>query len=92
MHSKTSDKGLTKDGRVRSRRPGGGRPPKHGEQTRPLRVPLSVTAEQISSIPELIGILDHWEEQVILNPPDRGNNPRYWYLKQCLDEIRALGF
>ncbi len=51
-----------------------------------------MSANTVSSIPELTAILDHWEEQVILNPPDRGTNARYWYLKQCLDEIRALGF
>ena len=83
---------VTKAGTPRKRAPGGGRPPKHGEPTRSLKVPLSVSAEQISSIPELIAILDHWEEELFLNPPDRSNNARYYYLKQALDEIRALGF
>lgn len=92
LQAKDSSKGFTKDGRVRSRRPGAGRPPKHGEVTRSLKVPMSVSAEEISAIPELRAILDHWEGQVRANPPDRGKNARYWYLAQALDEIRALGF
>jgi hypothetical protein len=83
---------LTKDGKPRKRAPGGGRPPKHGEQTKSVRVPVSVPTELISSIPELQAILDHWEAELTLNPPDRAKNARYWYAKQIVDEIRALGF
>lgn len=79
---------LTKEGKPRKRKPGGGRPPKHGEATRSVRVPESVTTELISSIPELQAILDHWEQECHNN----NGSPRYYYLKRCLDEIRALGY
>jgi hypothetical protein len=82
------DKGLTAEGKPRKRRVGGGRPPKHGEDTRSIRVPLSVETEVISSIPELRAILDHWEEDCINNP----DSSRHYYLKKALDEIRALGY
>jgi hypothetical protein len=82
------DKGLTAEGKPRKRRVGGGRPPKHGEDTRSIRVPLSVETEVISSIPELRAILDHWEQDCINNP----DSSRHYYLKKALDEIRALGF
>jgi hypothetical protein len=79
---------LTKDGKPRKRKAGGGRPPKHGEATRSVRVPNSVPTELISSIPELQAVLDHWEQQCRDNP----NSARHYFLKQALDEIRALGY
>ncbi len=79
---------LTKDGKPRKRRPGGGRPPKHGEATRSVRIPNSVPTELISSIPELQAILDHWDAHCAANP----DSSRHYYLKQALDEIRALGY
>lgn len=79
---------LTKDGKVRKRRPGGGRPAKHGEDTRSIRVPLSIATEQITAIPDLQVVLDYWEGQCKENP----DGSRYYFLKQALDEIRALGF
>jgi hypothetical protein len=44
---------MTKAGLPRKRRPGTGRPPKHGEETRSIRVPLSIPTELITNIPEL---------------------------------------
>ena len=82
------DKGLTADGKPRKRRVGGGRPTKHGEATRSIRVPLSIETELISSIPELRTILDHWEQACLANP----DSARHYYLKKALDEIRALGY
>ncbi|HEY9798704.1 MAG TPA: hypothetical protein V6D30_23940 [Leptolyngbyaceae cyanobacterium] len=35
------------------RAPGAGRPPKYGEQTRSIPVPMSITTGQITSLPEL---------------------------------------
>jgi hypothetical protein len=84
----TADKGLTQEGKPRKRAPGAGRPPKHGEKTKPLRVPMSVSASQVSSIPELQAILDHWETECAKNQ----NSARHYFLRQALDEIRALGF
>lgn len=79
---------LTKDGKVRKRRVGGGRPPKHGEETRSIRVPLSIPTEQITAIPELQTVLDYWEVRCLENP----ESARHYFLRQALDEIRALGF
>jgi hypothetical protein len=78
----------TKEGKPRKRKPGGGRPAKHGETTRSIRVPLSIPTEQITSIPELQTILNTWEERCIANP----EGSRYYFLKEMIDEIRALGF
>ena len=82
------DKGLTADGKPRKRKEGGGRPKKHGEATRSVRVPNSVPTELISSIPELGTILDHWEDECESNP----ESARHYYLRKMLDEVRALGF
>ncbi len=82
------DKGLTAEGKPRKRRVGGGRPAKHGEATRSVRVPLSVATELVSAIPELRAILDHWETECLANL----DSPCYHYLRKALDEIRALGF
>lgn len=79
---------LTKDGKPRKRRSGAGRPPKHGEETRSVRVPVSVPAELVSSIPELQAILDSWEERALVNQ----SSERYYFLRQMIDEVRALGF
>jgi CxxC motif-containing protein (DUF1111 family) len=43
----------TKTGLPRKRRPGAGRPPKHGEETRSIRVSLSIPTELITNISEL---------------------------------------
>jgi hypothetical protein len=43
----------TKAGLPRKRRPGAGRPSKHGEEMRSIRVPLSIPTELITNIPEL---------------------------------------
>jgi hypothetical protein len=79
---------LTKDGKPRKRAPGGGRPPKHGEKTKSVRIPESVPTELVSAIPELQAILDHWESEWAKNP----DSARHYFLRQALDEIRALGF
>ena len=43
----------TKAGLPRKRRLGAGRPPKHGEQIRSIRVPLSIPTELITNIPKV---------------------------------------
>jgi len=73
----------------RKRRPGGGRPTKHGEPTRSIRVPISISTELITSIPDLQRIIDHWEDEC---EAAGENSARHYFLKQCLSEIRALGF
>ncbi len=70
------------------RAPGAGRPKKYGEDTRSIRVPVSITTEQIIAIADLQVILDHWEQEAKANP----DGARYYFLKQMIAEIRALGY
>jgi hypothetical protein len=79
---------LNKQGKPRKRRPGAGRPTKHGEPTRSIRVPMSISTAQITSLPELQQIIDHWEDECIANP----GSVRYQFLRQMLEEIRTLGY
>ena len=79
---------LTKQGKPRKRAPGAGRPPKHGEETRSIKVPMSVSTEQITSIPELQRIIDHWEDECAANP----DSARHYWLRKAIDEIRSLGY
>jgi hypothetical protein len=41
---------LNKQGKPRKRAPGAGRPTKHGEATRSIRVPVSISTGQITSL------------------------------------------
>lgn len=82
------NKGLTAEGKPRKRKEGGGRPKKHGEATKSVRIPVSVATELVSAIPELRAILDHWEDECTANP----DSARHYYLRKALDEIRALGY
>jgi hypothetical protein len=84
----TEDKGLTATGKPRKRRAGGGRTSKYGVATRSIRVPETITTEQIMAIQDLQTILDHWEGQCASNP----DSARHYFLRQALDEIRALGY
>jgi len=79
---------LNKQGKPRKRAPGAGRPTKHGEQTRSIRVPVSITTEQVTSLPELQRIIDHWEDECVANP----DSARHYFLSKALEEIRALGY
>jgi hypothetical protein len=79
---------LNKQGKPRKRAPGAGRPTKHGEPTRSIRVPMSITTAHITSLPELQRIIDHWEDECVANP----GSVRYQFLKKALEEIRALGY
>jgi hypothetical protein len=79
---------LNKQGEPRKRRPGAGRPTKYGEPTRSIRVPISITTAQITSLPELQRIIEHWEDECIANP----GSVRYQFLRQMLEEIRTLGY
>jgi hypothetical protein len=79
---------LNKQGKPRKRRPGAGRPPKHGEQTRSIRVPLLIPTELITNIPELQVIIDYWQKECTDNP----ESSRHYYLRKVLDEIRGWGY
>jgi fructoselysine-6-P-deglycase FrlB-like protein len=49
---------------------------------------MSVSTEQITSIPELQRIIDHWEDECAANP----DSARHYWLRKAIDEIRALGY
>lgn len=74
------------------RRTGAGRPvgttKGEGLPTKVVRVSADVPKELCDSIPGARDILNYWEDRVHADPV----NPRYYYLKQMLDELRALGF
>jgi len=78
----------TKGGLPRKQRTGAGRPPKHGEQTRSIRVPLSIATGLITNIPKLQVIINYWEKEC-RNKPE---SSRHYYLRKMLDEIRGLGY
>lgn len=70
------------------KRPGAGRPSRFGEKTKMARVPISVSRELVSAIPELQATLDYWEAECAKNP----KSARHYFLRQALSELRALGF
>lgn len=83
---------LTVSGKPRKRKVGAGRPSKHGEATRSIRVPLSLSTDQITSLPELKALIDHWEDEMIA-AKERGESMRtYEKLAKFIDEARALGY
>jgi len=49
---------------------------------------MSITTEQITSIPELQRVIDHWEDECFANP----DSARHYWLRKAIDEIRALGY
>lgn len=74
------------------KRVGAGRPTGttkgQGMPTKVVRVSAEITKEQLDNLPTLIDALNHWEDRLVLD----SNNPRYYYLKQALEEIRAMGY
>ncbi len=70
-------------------REGAGRPKgttkAEGMATHVVRISTEISKDQAQAIPSLIAVLDYWEGQA-------DDSPRYYYLKQMLEEIRALGF
>jgi hypothetical protein len=57
--------------------------------TRVVRVPASITDEQLKALESVILEIDHWEEECKANP---GDVARYHFLKQAIEAIRATGF
>ena len=74
------------------KRPNAGRPQGttkgDGLATKVHRVSSEITKEQLDALPSLIAVLDYWEDECKANP----DNPRHHFLRQALDEIRALGY
>jgi hypothetical protein len=59
-----------------------------GLPTKVVRISTEVSKEQCEAIPELVALLNHWEDDCLANP----DSARHYYLRKALDEIRALGF
>ncbi len=59
-----------------------------GMPTRVVRVSAEVSKEQCDSVPQLIDLLNHWEDECDANP----DAVRYYFLRKALEEIRALGY
>lgn len=74
------------------KREGAGRPvgttKGEGMPTRVVRISAEVTKEQCDSIPQLIELIDYWEDECNSNP----DGVRYYFLRKALEEIRALGY
>lgn len=87
--SELNGKGLLKDGKPRQRRPGAGRPKILPGETKSIRVSKSIPTRMISALPELLATLDHWESECAIAGQ---GSARHYFLRQCLDELRALGY
>lgn len=74
------------------KRTGAGRPvgstKGEGMPTRVVRISSEVTKEQCDAIPQLVDLLNHWEDECSVNP----DSARHYFLKKALEEIRALGY
>jgi hypothetical protein len=68
------------------KRDGAGRP-REAVKTHVIRVPLDVSKAECEAIPSLRDVLAHWEDECEANP----DGARYYFLRQALEEIRALG-
>lgn len=82
-----------KRGNHGGKREGAGQPSKHGERTKALRLPESLVSspekvDQILTIPQLQELLDEWEKDCEDNP----KSVRRHFLRQALQDIRALGY
>jgi hypothetical protein len=75
------------------KREGAGRPKgstkvEVGMPSRVKRIPGDVTDELVDNIIPLRDLLNHWEDECLANP----DNPRYYFLRLALEEIRQLGY
>lgn len=74
------------------KRHGAGRPvgttKGEGLPTKVVRVSADVSKEQIDSIPQLVDLLNYWEDECIAQP----QSSRHYFLRKALEEIRALGY
>lgn len=74
------------------KRVGAGRPvgttKGEGLPTKVVRVSAEISKEQIDSIPQLVDLLNHWEDECIAQP----ESSRHYFLRKALEEIRALGY
>jgi hypothetical protein len=70
------------------KREGSGRP-REAVKTHAVRIPIDVSKAECEAIPSLKDVLANWEEKCIAAGD---KSARHYFLKQALEEIRALGF
>lgn len=75
------------------KREGAGRPKGttkgEGMPTHVVRVSADITKEQCDNILTLKDILNHWEDECLAAGED---SARHYFLRQAVEEIRALGY
>jgi hypothetical protein len=71
------------------KREGAGRPKGVTIPTRVKRIPTDIPDELIDNLPTLRDILNHWEDECLTVGK---NSARHYFLKQAIEEIRALGY
>jgi hypothetical protein len=74
------------------KRPGAGRKvgstKSDGMPSKVIRVSIEIDKEQCESLPELKQLINYWEDECVANP----DNPRHYFLRKAIEEIRALGY
>jgi hypothetical protein len=74
------------------KREGAGRPKgttkSDGMPSKVVRVPTDITKEMLENLIPLRDLISHWEAECEANP----DNPRHYFLRQVLGEIRDLGY
>ncbi len=75
------------------KRVGAGRPlgstKGEGMPTRVVRVSAEVSKVQCESIPQLIDLLNYWEDECLKAGE---GSARHYFLRKAIEEIRALGY
>lgn len=79
----TSGRGGARTGAGRKKGSGSG----EGLSTHVIRVPLDVSKDDACAIPSIRAVAEHWRAECDANP----KGARYYFLKQMLDELDALG-
>ena len=64
----------------------------NGLPTKVVRVSSELPNEAYQRLPELLALIDYWEEEIVL-AKDRGESLRtYEKLAKLIEEVRALGY
>lgn len=71
------------------KRQGAGRKPGVTIPTYVVRIGTDIPKELINNIPQLRDLIGHWEDECLAAGE---NSACHHFLKQCLTEIRSLGF
>jgi hypothetical protein len=71
------------------KRPGSGRKVGVTIPSYVVRVPSDIPKELIASLPQLRDLIAHWEDECIAAGD---SSPRHYFLRQMIEEIRALGY